>query len=181
MTNAIFTSCPQKFASPPPHTPLPPPPRKRKTPVFTPLKVFRRVWVGLLRAKNDERFYPTIQEKHLRSEKSFQTCLGGLSLRGEEFTDYTIRLMMGTEHTCIYNFNYFMFLDFCLTGGAILTYQSILPSLAAGYLCPLPYNYWRLKKLGKACHWWIFFERSLKKTKIRTSWAREIFIINIWF
>jgi len=24
--------------------------------------------------------------------------------------------------------------------------------LIAGFLAPLPYNYWRLKALGKACH-----------------------------
>jgi len=24
--------------------------------------------------------------------------------------------------------------------------------LTAGFLAPLPYNYWRLKALGKACH-----------------------------
>jgi hypothetical protein len=24
--------------------------------------------------------------------------------------------------------------------------------LAAGFVTPLPYNYWRLKALGKACH-----------------------------
>ncbi|MED5533277.1 MAG: DUF4396 domain-containing protein, partial [Pseudomonadota bacterium] len=24
--------------------------------------------------------------------------------------------------------------------------------LVAGFLTPLPYNYWRLKALGKACH-----------------------------
>jgi len=24
--------------------------------------------------------------------------------------------------------------------------------LAAGFITPLPYNYWRLKALGKACH-----------------------------
>jgi hypothetical protein len=26
-------------------------------------------------------------------------------------------------------------------------------SMLAGFLAPLPYNYWRLKALGKACHW----------------------------
>jgi hypothetical protein len=25
--------------------------------------------------------------------------------------------------------------------------------LAAGFITPLPYNYWRLKALGKSCHW----------------------------
>lgn len=42
--------------------------------------------------------------------------------------------------------------DFMLTGGAILTWWVIPLMLAAGFLTPLPYNYWRLKALGKACH-----------------------------
>jgi hypothetical protein len=39
-----------------------------------------------------------------------------------------------------------------LTGGAILTWWVIPFMLAAGFVTPLPYNYWRLKALGKACH-----------------------------
>jgi hypothetical protein len=42
--------------------------------------------------------------------------------------------------------------DVAVTGGAKLT-LSVLPLMwAAGFLAPLPYNYWRLKALGKACH-----------------------------
>ncbi|MGC6535639.1 MAG: DUF4396 domain-containing protein [Parvibaculales bacterium] len=42
--------------------------------------------------------------------------------------------------------------DFAVTGGAKLTW-SVLPLMwAAGFITPLPYNYWRLKALGKACH-----------------------------
>jgi hypothetical protein len=42
--------------------------------------------------------------------------------------------------------------DVAVTGGAMLT-LSVLPlMLAAGFVTPLPYNYWRLKALGKACH-----------------------------
>ena len=43
-------------------------------------------------------------------------------------------------------------LDFLLTGGAILTWTVIPFMLIAGFITPLPYNYWRLKALGKACH-----------------------------
>ena len=44
------------------------------------------------------------------------------------------------------------FVDFWVTGGAKLT-LTVLPLMwAAGFLTPLPYNYWRLKKYGKACH-----------------------------
>lgn len=42
--------------------------------------------------------------------------------------------------------------DYWLTGGARLT-LAVLPAMwAAGFLTPLPYNYWRLKAHGKACH-----------------------------
>ena len=42
--------------------------------------------------------------------------------------------------------------DVILTGGAILTWWVIPIMLTAGFITPLPYNYWRLKALGKACH-----------------------------
>ena len=42
--------------------------------------------------------------------------------------------------------------DVALTGGAMLTWWVIPPMLIAGFIAPLPYNYWRLKALGKACH-----------------------------
>ena len=42
--------------------------------------------------------------------------------------------------------------DLLLTGGAMLTWWVVPIMLAAGFVAPLPYNYWRLKVLGKACH-----------------------------
>ena len=42
--------------------------------------------------------------------------------------------------------------DVVLTGGAKLTWWVIVPMLIAGFLTPWPYNYWRLKKYGQACH-----------------------------
>ena len=42
--------------------------------------------------------------------------------------------------------------DVLLTGGARLTWWVIPMMLCAGFVTPLPYNYWRLKVLGKACH-----------------------------
>jgi hypothetical protein len=42
--------------------------------------------------------------------------------------------------------------DWVLTGGALLTWWAIPLMLVAGFVTPLPYNYWRLKKWGKACH-----------------------------
>ena len=42
--------------------------------------------------------------------------------------------------------------DVLLTGGAILTWWVIPFMLLAGFVTPLPYNYWRLKKYGVACH-----------------------------
>ena len=42
--------------------------------------------------------------------------------------------------------------DYLLTGGAKLTLWVLPFMLLAGFLTPLPYNYWRLEKLGKSCH-----------------------------
>lgn len=42
--------------------------------------------------------------------------------------------------------------DYLATGGAMLTWWVIPMMLVAGFVTPLPYNYWRLKALGKACH-----------------------------
>ena len=42
--------------------------------------------------------------------------------------------------------------DVLLTGGAVLTWWVIPFMLLAGFVTPLPYNYWRLKKYGLACH-----------------------------
>jgi hypothetical protein len=41
--------------------------------------------------------------------------------------------------------------DVLLTGGAVLTWWVVPFMLLAGWLTPLPYNYWRLKALGKGC------------------------------
>ena len=41
--------------------------------------------------------------------------------------------------------------DVFLTGGAILNWWIIPLMLFAGYVTPLPYNYWRLKVLNKSC------------------------------
>ncbi len=43
-------------------------------------------------------------------------------------------------------------IDVLMTGGARLTWWVIPLMLLAGFLTPLPYNYWRLKALGKSCH-----------------------------
>ena len=42
--------------------------------------------------------------------------------------------------------------DYLVTGGATLTFTALPLMLLMGFLAPLPYNYWRLKALGKACH-----------------------------
>lgn len=42
--------------------------------------------------------------------------------------------------------------DVLLTGGAKLVWWGIPIMLLAGFLTPLPYNYWRLTAFGKACH-----------------------------
>ena len=42
--------------------------------------------------------------------------------------------------------------DYFLTGGAIITWWVVPVMLTIGFLTPWPYNYWRLKKFGIACH-----------------------------
>ena len=42
--------------------------------------------------------------------------------------------------------------DIALTGGAMLTWWVIPIMLLVGFLTPLPYNYWRLKKYNVSCH-----------------------------
>ena len=42
--------------------------------------------------------------------------------------------------------------DLLLVGSLQLRWWSIGPALLAGFLTPWPYNYWRLKALGQACH-----------------------------
>ena len=42
--------------------------------------------------------------------------------------------------------------DYALTGGMTLQMWAIPWMMLSGFLVPLPYNYWRLKKLGRSCH-----------------------------
>ena len=42
--------------------------------------------------------------------------------------------------------------DYLLTGGAMLTWWIVPIMLIVGFFTPWPYNYWRLKKFGIACH-----------------------------
>ena len=42
--------------------------------------------------------------------------------------------------------------DVVATGGAIIVWWVVPLMLLAGFLTPLPYNYWCLKALNKACH-----------------------------
>lgn len=44
------------------------------------------------------------------------------------------------------------FTDYLITGGAILNFTVAPIMLIAGFLTPLPYNYWRLKKFNMSCH-----------------------------
>ncbi len=42
--------------------------------------------------------------------------------------------------------------DVILTGGATITWWATPIMLFMGFITPLPYNYWRLKKYNKSCH-----------------------------
>merc|ERR1711916_60673 len=43
-------------------------------------------------------------------------------------------------------------MDYALTGSMTLQMWAVPPMLLAGFVVPLPYNYWRLKKHGRSCH-----------------------------
>tara|TARA_B100001996_G_scaffold355728_1_gene318549 strand:+ start:196 stop:612 length:417 start_codon:yes stop_codon:yes gene_type:complete len=42
--------------------------------------------------------------------------------------------------------------DFLINGAAVINLKSLPVILIVGFLAPLPYNYWRLKKFGVSCH-----------------------------
>ena len=42
--------------------------------------------------------------------------------------------------------------DFIFTGGAVLNWNIIPLMLLAGFITPLPYNYYKLKKYNISCH-----------------------------
>jgi len=47
--------------------------------------------------------------------------------------------------------------DYSLTGGTVMPHEpfywlALALALIAGFIVPLPYNYWKLKKFNKACH-----------------------------
>ena len=42
--------------------------------------------------------------------------------------------------------------DYLFTGGAIFQWSVLPIALLFGFIIPWPFNYWRLKKLGKVCH-----------------------------
>ena len=42
--------------------------------------------------------------------------------------------------------------DYLITGGAVFMWWVLPIALFFGFITPWPYNYWRLKKLGVACH-----------------------------
>lgn len=42
--------------------------------------------------------------------------------------------------------------DYIITGGAVMNIYVVFPMLFVGYITPLPYNYYRLKKYNQSCH-----------------------------
>ena len=44
------------------------------------------------------------------------------------------------------------FTDYLITGGAVIKLTVIPIMLIVGFITPLPYNYWRLKKFNRSCH-----------------------------
>ena len=75
-----------------------------------------------------------LMKQDLNFSKAFKTAMG-MSLISMISMEVTMNLT-----------------DYLLTGGAILTWWVIPIMLLVGFLTPWPYNYWRLKKFGIACH-----------------------------
>ena len=64
-----------------------------------------------------------------------------------------LRIAMGMSFISMISMEITMNLtDYFLTGGAILTWWVVPIMLLVGFFTPWPYNYWRLKKFGIACH-----------------------------
>ena len=75
-----------------------------------------------------------------------------LKLQGFNFTN-ALKIASGMSLISMLSMEITMNLtDFILTGGAILNWWIIPIMLVVGFLTPWPYNYWRLKKYGIACH-----------------------------
>ena len=75
-----------------------------------------------------------LMKQNLSFNKAFNTALG-MSL----ISMISMEIMMNLT-------------DYVLTGAAILTWWVVPIMLIVGFLTPWPYNYWRLKKFGIACH-----------------------------
>ena len=75
-----------------------------------------------------------------------------LKLQGFNFTN-ALKIASGMSLISMLSMEITMNLtDYILTGGAILNWWIIPIMLVVGFLTPWPYNYWRLKKYGIACH-----------------------------
>ncbi len=72
---------------------------------------------------------------------------GGMDLRGAFHTAVGMSMVSMLAMEIAMNT-----VDWTLTGGAVLNVWVVPLMLAAGFVTPWPYNYWRLKKWGKACH-----------------------------
>ena len=72
--------------------------------------------------------------KQMQLNKAFQTAIG---------MSFISMLMMEVSMNA---------LDWMVLGGAKLNLAIIPFMLIIGFITPLPYNYWRLKKYGKDCH-----------------------------
>ena len=74
-------------------------------------------------------------------------CRGGMGLKASFHTAIGMSMVSMLAMEIAMNAT-----DWALTGGAVLTWWVIPIMLAAGFITPWPYNYWRLRKWGKACH-----------------------------
>ena len=67
--------------------------------------------------------------------------------------EQSLRTAMGMSFISMISMEIAMNLtDFVFTGGAVLTWQVLPFMLTAGFVTPLPYNYYKLKKYNISCH-----------------------------
>ena len=96
------------------------------------------LWIMLLAIVNGILTSITLETIVLSRQMAFKTAFRtaiGMSLISMLAMDITMNVV-----------------DVALTGGAVMTLWVMPVMFTAGFFAAVPYNYWRLKALGKACH-----------------------------
>jgi hypothetical protein len=72
-------------------------------------------------------------------------------LKSMKFSD-ALKTALGMSFISMIAMEISMNLTDLILAGGVITWWVIPVMLAAGFVTPWPYNYWRLKKYGMACH-----------------------------